>query len=107
MYSKLFAFFLSLAALLPCALSAQNYQSTPDVITACRGYYEQNGSPVVNSSLNTTKLTSWPSGYTCVQYIYFPAGYAKATLSACSGSIIYSGTLALTITSAATGTNIY
>ena len=107
MYSKLFAFFLSLAALLPGALTAQNYQSTPDVITACRGYYEQNGSPVVNSSLNTTKLTSWPSGYTCVQYIYFPAGYAKATLSACSGSILYSGTLALTITSAATGANIY
>ena len=76
MYSKLFAFFLSLAALLPCALPAQNYQSTPDVITACRGYYEQNGSPIVNSSLNTSKLTSWPSGYTCVQYIYFPAGYA-------------------------------
>lgn len=107
MYSKLFAFFLTLAVLLPSTLSAQNYQSTPDVVSACRGYYEQNGASVVNAELNTSQLTSWPSGYTCVQYIHFPAGYAKATLSACSGSVFSSGTLALTITSAATGANIY
>ena len=79
--------------------AGQTYQSEPDVLTACRGYYEVGGASVSTAELNTSKLTAWPnsgSGH-CVQYIHFPAGKARGTLSACTGSAIYAGTLQLTI----------
>ena len=90
---------LLILCLLGLVGSAQNYQTTPDVVTACRGYYEVNGAPNPNADFNTSQLTTWPnsgSGH-CVQYIHFPMGRAKATLTACTGSAIYSGTLNLRI----------
>ena len=90
---------LLLLCLLALVGSAQNYQSSPDVVTACRGYYEVNGAPNPNADFNTSQLTTWPnsgSGH-CVQYIHFPMGRAKATLKACTGSSIYSGVLKLRI----------
>ncbi|MDD5780993.1 MAG: hypothetical protein PUD40_08105, partial [Bacteroidales bacterium] len=41
--------------------AGQTYQSEPDVLTACRGYYELGGASVSTAELNTSKLTAWPN----------------------------------------------
>ena len=52
---------LLILCLLALVGSAQNYQSSPDVVTACRGYYEVNGAPNPNGDFNTRQLTTWPN----------------------------------------------
>ena len=97
-----------LAVLTSTMIVAQNYQTSPDVITACKGYIEIDGQPS-NYALNSTQLTEWPvnSNSACVQYIHFPAGYVKAELSGRGGGFLSTCKLALKITDASNGAVIH
>lgn len=95
------------AALTSVTINAQNYQSTPNVITAGKCYIETNGLPG-QYELNTSQITSWPvsNNSSCVQYIHFPAGYVKAELSGRAG-FLSTLNLSLKITNAANGNVIH